>query len=47
LKKHLQEPKSGNESDIAAYLGLKNGAQAVEIGMAEIVSGNPLSVHYG
>ena len=29
------------DGDIAAYRGLKNSAQAVEIGMAEIVSGSP------
>jgi hypothetical protein len=28
------------DSDIAAYRGLSNGAQKVEIRMAEVVSGN-------
>jgi hypothetical protein len=48
LEKHLREhdtrPRrvdiSGTDSDIAAYRGLSNGAQEVEIGMAETGPGN-------
>jgi hypothetical protein len=36
-------PCRETHSDITTYRGLSNGAQAVEIGMAGTVSGNPLS----
>ena len=34
-------PQKETDSDIAAYRGLSNGAQEVEIGMTEVVSGSP------